>query len=102
MRRRAITAALLLASILSVTELAKTGPYFGLSPLTQRILRTNRIGEPSAKQTGDIELVAQPTADMLRPDSATEAPAYLCVELSRPFLIVSRSPNQFRSPPLFT
>ena len=98
-RRKSLTAFLLLASLLSISELAKTAPFFGPSTLTYRVLRLNRIGEPSAEQTGAVVLVVQPIKSNSHPNFVAVAPTYAAPDILRPSLIFSGSSNQFRSPP---
>jgi len=99
-RRQALTVLLLLASILSISELAKTGPYFGLSTLTQRVLSLNRMGEPSADRAGvPVVAIAQPIIGESHPNAADLEPAYPATEILTPSLVHTRSANPFRSPP---
>lgn len=97
-----LTVFLLLASIFSISAMAKTGPCFGPSSLTDRVLRLNRIGEPITGQTGASGLVAQPAGNqIILPSPAAVGPAYAVPDLLRPALIFSRSCDLLRSPPRF-
>lgn len=97
--RKKLIALLLLGSLLSIVGLARAGPFFGPSSLTDRFLRLNRMGEPIAEQTSAVGLVARPRiidSQSVVVAVATPAPTPDIIGSS---LILSRTSNPFRSPP---
>lgn len=98
-RRRWFTAVVLLAGILSISELARTSSYFGLSDLTHRVVKLNRIGEPCAEFASELAVLVRLETSDFRPVLVAVAPLYLTSEIPRPSLILSQSSNPLRSPP---
>ena len=97
--RRWLTAVVLLAGILSMSELARTSSYFGLSDLTHRVVKLNRIGEPCAELARELAVLAWPETSDFHPVLVAVAPLYFTSETPRPSLTLSQSSNPFRSPP---
>ncbi len=97
--RRWLTAVVLLAGILSMSELARTSSYFGLSDLTHRVVKLNRIGEPCVELAGELAVLAWPETGDFHPALVAVAPVYFTSETPRPSLTLSQSSNPFRSPP---
>lgn len=99
-RRVQVLVLLLLAGILCVAELAKTGTYVGLPTLTRRFLRLSRIGEPCQQHTGAPKAVATFLSRYIHsPQRVALAPACAQVDTFRLSLTVFDSLNPFRSPP---
>lgn len=98
-RRRWFMAVVLLAGILSISELARTSSYFGLSDLAHRVVKLNRIGEPCAEFASELAVLVRPETSDFRPVWVAVAPLYFTSEIPRPSLILSQSSNPLRSPP---
>jgi hypothetical protein len=99
-RRMQMLVLLLLAGILGLSELAKTGTYLGLPTLTRRFLKLNRIGEPCHQELR-AAVVTAPfiRRDIHLPTLVVLGPASADFQIVRPSLILSRSSNLVRSPP---
>ena len=97
--RRCVIVLFLILGILSISELAKAGPYLVSTTLTQRFLRLTRIGEPSTEQAGDGVVVAQAIISRPRLTIASVALAYSTPDDLRRPLTRFRFCSQLRSPP---
>jgi hypothetical protein len=96
---RYLTVLFLLASILSISQLARTSAYFSPSTLSYRILRLNRIAEPSTHQTGQRIKITRSVMSRVQPAPTVAVRVFAPFEASAPLFIHFHSSNQFRSPP---
>lgn len=97
--RKGLIGFLLLLGVLSIAGLAKASPYCPHSTLTRRMLRHNRIAEPSPEQAEVSLSVALPIAGHNLPAPPATTPAYPASDRPVPLLTLDRSPAQLRSPP---
>lgn len=99
MSHRGLTVILLLASVLSMAELARTLVFFAPSTPIHRVLKINRIAEPSGDHVGHAVLAVRPITLELHPNLTDEETAYAASGLLAPSLILFTSSNPLRSPP---
>jgi hypothetical protein len=98
-RRKGVGVLFILAGLLLVLGLAKAGSLSGISTLTQRVLKLNRIAEPIAQSSSDHAVVVEATTSQSHEIAVVVPTTYPELNIVRPSLTLSRSTNQFRSPP---
>ncbi len=97
--RKGLTVILLLASVLSISALARSLAYSTPSSGVNHALKINRTVEPSSEFAGHIVLAVRPIAVEILPMTVDERPACAVSGLLAPSLLLFTSRNPFRSPP---